>query len=107
MFTETGTWQPAAWLSLTATAGYFHTADFSSRIYVYERGPLYAFCFPTFYGRGVRCGLFARADLSRCLMLILRSATTRYFDRDTIASGLQQISSSTMSDLDVQLRWKF
>ena len=40
-------------------------------------------------------------------MLILRSATTRYFDRDTIASGLQQISSSTMSDLDVQLRWKF
>lgn len=107
MFTETGTWQPAAWLSLTATAGYFHTADFSSRIYVYERGPLYAFSFPAFYGRGVRCGLFARADLSRRLMLILRSSTTRYFDRDTIASGLQQISSSTMSDLDVQLRWKF
>ena len=107
MLTETGTWSPAAWLSLTATAGYFHTSDFASRIYVYERGPLYAFSFPSFYGRGMRCGLFARADLSCRLMFILRCSATRYFDRSTISSGLQQIHSSMMSDLDIQLRWKF
>ena len=55
----------------------------------------------------MRCGLFARADLSCRLMFILRCSATRYFDRSTISSGLQQIHSSMMSDLDIQLRWKF
>lgn len=107
MFSESGTWMPLSWLSLTGTLGYFHTTDFSSRIYIYERGPLYSFSFPFFFGRGMRYGFFARADFSSRLMLILRSSTTHYFDRNHISSGLQQVNSSMISDLDIQLRWRF
>ena len=107
MASENVTWVPNSWLQLTALLGYFHTDDFSSRIYIYERRPLYSFSFPSFYGIGLHYALFARADLSPNLMLILQSSTTSYFDRDKISSGLQQINGSTKSDLELQMRWKF
>lgn len=107
MLSETGTWKPLSWFTLTGMIGYFQTSDFSSRIYVYERGPLYSFSFPAFFGKGMHYSLFARADLSHHLMCILRSSTSHYFDRDHISSGLQQVNSSTLSGLDIQLRWRF
>ena len=107
MASENVTWVPNSWLQLTALLGYFHTDDFSSRIYIYERRPLYSFSFPSFYGIGLHYALFARADLSSNLALILQSSTTSYFDRDKISSGLQQINGSTKSDLELQMRWKF
>ena len=107
MASENVTWVPNSWLQLTALLGYFHTDDFASRIYIYERRPLYSFSFPSFYGIGLHYALFARAELSPNLALILQSSTTRYFDRDKISSGLQQINGSTKSDLELQIRWKF
>lgn len=107
MASENVTWVPNSWLQLTALLGYFHTDDFSSRIYIYERRPLYSFSFPSFYGIGLHYALFARAELSPNLALILQSSTTSYFDRDKISSGLQQINGSTKSDLELQMRWKF
>lgn len=107
MASENVTWIPNSWLQLTALLGYFHTDDFSSRIYIYERRPLYSFSFPSFYGIGLHYALFARAELSPNLALILQSSTTSYFDRDKISSGLQQINGSTKSDLELQIRWKF
>ena len=86
---------------------YFHTNDYSSRLYVYERGLLYSFSFPAFYGKGLRYSLFARADFNRHLMLIMKCGSTKYFDRDHISSGLQQINASSMTDLELQIRWKF
>ena len=107
MASENVTWVPNSWLQLTALLGYFHTDDFASRIYIYERRPLYSFSFPSFYGIGLHYALFARAELSPNLALILQSSTTSYFDRDKISSGLQQINGSTKSDLELQMRWKF
>ena len=107
MASENVTWIPNSWLQLTALLGYFHTDDFASRIYIYERRPLYSFSFPSFYGIGLHYALFARAELSPNLALILQSSTTSYFDRDKISSGLQQINGSTKSDLELQMRWKF
>ncbi len=107
MVSESGAWKPLSWLTLNGMIGYFQTTDFASRIYVYERGPLYSFSFPAFFGKGMHYSLFARADLSRHLMCILRSSTSHYFDRDHISSGLQQVNSSTLSGLDIQLRWRF
>ena len=107
MVSESGAWKPLSWLTLNGMIGYFQTTDFASRIYVYERGPLYSFSFPVFFGKGMHYSLFARADLSRHLMCILRSSTSHYFDRDHISSGLQQVNSSTLSGLDIQLRWRF
>jgi hypothetical protein len=37
----------------------------------------------------------------------LRLGYTRYFDRTTIGSGWQQINQSSLTDMEVQLRYRF
>ncbi|WP_455095232.1 helix-hairpin-helix domain-containing protein [Prevotella koreensis] len=106
MLGETVTMKPLQWLSLVGNVAYFNTDGFDSRIYVYEKGPLYSFNFPSFYGEGIRYSLFVRADFSKNLMLIAKLATTNYFDRNTIGTGLRKINRSSMTDLDLQLRLK-
>lgn len=93
--------------SIAATAGYFDTDDYASRIYTYERGPRYSFYFPAYYGEGIHYAIFARADPSKHLMVIAQCGVTDYFDRDHISSGLQQIDRSSQSDLQMQVVWKF
>ena len=95
------------WLKLIGTVGYFYTKDYNSRVYLYERGPLYAYSFPSFYGEGIRWALLAQAHIHQNLMVLLKMATTDYFDRDHISSGLQQIDRSSMTDLELQVQWKF
>ncbi len=95
------------WLQATALVGYFHTDDYASRLYTYERGLLYSFSFPAYYGKGVRYALFVRGDISKDLMLIGKVGVTNYLDCDHISSGLQQINRSSKTDIELQLRWKF
>lgn len=94
------------WLQMAATAAYFHTDDFDSRIYTYERSVRYSFSFPSFFGEGMRMALQLRADLSDQWMVIAKLGCTRYFDRSTIGTGLQQLNSHSMTDLDLQVRLK-
>lgn len=94
-----------AW-QLYATAGYFHTDDYNTRIYLYEQGMLYSFGFPSYYGEGIRYALMARATLSPQLQLNAKVGTTNYFDRNVIGSGLQQINHSSMTDVEIQIKWK-
>ena len=89
------------------SGGYFHTTGYDSRLYVYERSPLYNFSFPSYYGEGLRLSLMVQARLLAQLSVTAKFGITRYFDRSTIGSGLQEINSSSQSDLDLQLRWKF
>mgnify|MGYP001249790478 CR=1 FL=1 len=37
----------------------FHTDDYQSRIFSYEKNILYAFNMPSFYGKGVRLAVFS------------------------------------------------
>ena len=92
------------WLRASLMAGYFHTDDYASRIYTYERGPLYTMSFPSFYGHGFHLTLLLRADLSRRWMALAKLSATRYFDRSHISSGLQQIDSRQQTDLELQVR---
>ena len=94
------------WLRLNASAVWFHTDNYDSRIYIYERSPLYSFSFPSLYGHGLRYTLMARADVTRRLMLTLKFGVTDYFDRTTTGTGLQQTYGSSLTDLDFQVRWK-
>jgi len=93
-------------LSLAATAAYFHTDDYDSRVYAYERSVRYTFSFPSFSGEGLRLALQARANLSAHWTVIAKVGHTRYFDRSTIGTGLQQIDGRQMTDLDLQMRLK-
>lgn len=94
-------------VSAAANIAYFHTRDYNSRLYVYERTTLYTFSFPMFYGRGMHGAVFVRANVCPSLALIGKVSTTKYFDRNTIASSYQLINSSWKTDMDVQVRWKF
>lgn len=92
---------------LNAGAGYFRTTSYDSRLYTYERGPLYSFSFPAYYGEGLRLSLMVNAALGRQLTATAKAGYTHYTDRSTIGSGLQQTDGPSQTDLDLQLRWKF
>jgi len=87
-----------------ANLGYFHTDDFSSRLYAYERGLLYSFSFPVCYGEGIRYALNARVDLSPRLMLMAKVGTLNYFDRGSISTSYQAIAHSSKTDIELQAR---
>lgn len=92
------------WLRLNALMGYFHTDSYQSRIYTYEPGLLYAMNYACYFGHGIRYALQARADMGKRWVAIGKVGVTNYFDRNSIASGAQQIDKSSMADLEVQLK---
>jgi hypothetical protein len=57
-------------------------------------------------GHGLRYSLMARADLGR-FQLTAKMGTTNYFDRAVISTGLQQVSRSSITDLLLQLHYRF
>ena len=86
---------------------WFRADDYDTRLYTYERSMTYSPTLPVLYGRGLRAFLFAQATLVRRLTATVKLTMTRYTDRNTIGTGLQQIDSNTQTDLDMQLRWRF
>ena len=94
-------------LQLDASAAWFHTDDYASRISLYEKGLLYSFSIPSFYGEGERLAFHARYELNEHFIFQAKYGWTHYRDREVIGSGLEQIDGNTKSDLYLQLRWKF
>lgn len=94
-------------LSFSLQATYFHTDDYDSRIYASERGLLYTFYTPSFYGTGFRCSAFLRYDLNKTFLFLAKFGQTIYQDRETIGSGNDLIPGNGKADLQVQLRIKF
>lgn len=106
MLSENAAWK-WRWLYARASVGYFNTDDYASRVYAYEPGMFYSFYFHSFSGHGMRSTLNIRATIGNNLIAIAKLGSTHYFDRSTISSGLQQINSSTQTDLELQVKWKF
>lgn len=107
-------WLVGQWLrygtdrwQVSGSVAYFDTDDYESRLYYYERGLLYTFGFPSYYGQGLHYAVSVRADLSRHVQAAVRAGTTNYMDRDHISSGLQQIDRSSQTDVEMQLRLRF
>ena len=94
------------WLRLNGGLGYVHTDSYDSRVYLYELGPLYTYSMQQAYGEGVRYWLMTRAQVGKRLMLTAKIGVTDYFDRNTIGSSYQQVDGSSLTDLDLQVRWK-
>lgn len=95
------------WLQASASVSYFKTDSYESRLYAYERGPLYSFGLSSYNGHGLRTSIMARADISERWMVTAKVGLTHYYDRNVISSGLQQIDGSNKTDVDLQVRWKF
>ena len=94
-------------LRLDAGFAWFHTDDYASRISMYEKGLLYSFNLPSFYGKGERYTINVRYAWGKHIVLQAKYAMTHYRDRDVISSGLEQIEGNMKSDLYMQLRLKF
>ena len=94
-------------LQLDAGFAWFQTDDYASRISMYEKGLLYSFNIPSFYGKGERYTFNARYELNKHLIFQAKYALTHYRDREVISSGLEQIEGNMKSDLYLQLRLKF
>ena len=94
-------------LQIASTLGLFNTDDYESRIYSYERGPLYTLGFPMFYGRGFRSAAFLKWEVSKKAHFIGKVSNTHYFDRSHIGAGLQQIDGRNQPEADLQIRLKF
>ena len=95
------------WLRLNGGFGYFHTDSYNSRVYIYELGPLYTYSSQMIYGEGIRYWLMARANIGKHLTLTAKIGVTDYFDRTTIGSSYQEVDGSSLTDVDLQARWKF
>ena len=106
MLSQHATWQ-WRWLKADAHIGWFRTDNYDARLYQYERSLQYDFSFPAYYGHGLRHSLMLQATIGSRIMAVAKYGTTNYFDRSIIGSGLQQISHSSMTDILLQLRYKF
>ena len=94
-------------LQLDMNIAWFCTDDYQSRISMYEKGLLYMFSIPSFYGKGIRYALLARYQFSNRLVIQAKYALTHYWDRNIIGTGYEQINDNQKGDLYLQMRWKF
>jgi hypothetical protein len=94
-------------MALHVQGSYFHTDDYDSRVYGYEKGLLNTFTSPSFYGQGYRASSHLRIDFAKSLMFIAKFGFTHYFDRSVIGTGNDQINGSNKADLQLQMRVKF
>lgn len=61
--------------------------DYDSRIYASEKGLLYTFYTPSYYGKGFRYSAHVRYDMNKTFMFLVKFGQTVYRNRKTIGSG--------------------
>ena len=87
--------------------GYFNSVSYDARLYSYERNILSTFYMPSFYGEGLRAALSLRWNIHENVSFSVKASQTRYFNRDVISSGTEQIDGNKRTDLFTYLVWKF
>ncbi|MDR0895427.1 MAG: helix-hairpin-helix domain-containing protein [Prevotellaceae bacterium] len=105
--TESASYTFAFPLKLSVQGTWFCTDDYDSRVYASERGLLYTFYTPSYYGRGFRFSGVASCELNKQWMLLVKLGETLYQDRDAIGSGNDLIHGNKKADVQLQLRAKF
>ena len=96
---------PRPALRFAVMAGYFHTDDYNSRIYLYEPALYSSVSSGQFFGKGIHGVCTARwTSKNNRWMLEGKYALCKYFDRSEIGSSLQTIFSSWKNDVSLQLR---
>lgn len=91
-------------LSFDCSLGFFDTDDYYSAINAYERTMSYGMGYSQYYGEGMRLSLLLRSNISKNLQFAAKIGTTKYFDRDIIGTGTEEVQSSVKTDIDFQLR---
>ncbi|GHT42237.1 hypothetical protein AGMMS49965_13370 [Bacteroidia bacterium] len=105
--TQTVSYTGQETLQIDGGLGYFKTDDWNTRISIYEKNILYAFSFPTYYGEGLRYYAVAKWRITPKLTFYLKCASTHYFDRTVISSGLEEIQGREKTDFYGLLKYLF
>lgn len=98
-------WTPHPSVQLDAQVAFFDTDGFAARIYAYEQDLLYSFSVPVFFDRGRRSYIMIQYDPLPTLTLEAKYGITRYDNRSTVGSGLNQVQGSRRREIRVQVRW--
>lgn len=93
--------------SLYVLASYFKTDNSSSSIYINERNVPGMFTSSSFYGKGIRLSTMTKVKLTSNVIGNFKLGFTKYFNRNTISSGLRMIDSSHQTDLEISIKYKF
>jgi len=94
-------------LSFSLRYTYFNTKSYDSRIYAYENDVLYGYSIPSFYGNGKKIYLLLKYNIVKNTDLWIKISETIYDDRDVIKSGWDEIEGNKLTELKIQLRYKF
>lgn len=86
---------------------YFHTDTYNARVYAYEPSLLYSFGMTSYYYKGIRGLLMVNYAPLKGLTLTAKLGMTKYFDRETIGTGTEEIFANHREDLQVMARWRF
>ena len=94
-------------LSFSLRYTYFNTESYDSRIYAYENDVLYGYSIPSFYGKGKKIYVLLKYNIIKNTDLWIKLSETIYDDRDIIKSGWEEIEGNKLTELKIQLRYKF
>jgi hypothetical protein len=86
---------------------YFNAIDWNNRIYSYEKNILYVFNMPSYYGEGIRYYTTLKWNIYRFLSFYSKISFFRYFDKNTIGSGLEKIDGREKSEINFLLKLNF
>ena len=90
-----------------AFASYFDTDDNNSSVYLSERTIPGAYTSSSFYGRGIRFSSIVKSTLTSNIIVNFKVSLTKYFNRNSISSGLRMINLSHQTDIDLSAKYKF
>ncbi len=93
--------------SLTFRYVMFNTDSYQTRIYAYENDVLYSYSIPAYYYQGYRYYVLLRYKIRSGLDLWIRYARTRYFNRNSVGSGYDEIPGNKKTEFKCQLRILF
>ena len=93
--------------TICAFASYFDTDDSNTSVYLSERTIPGAYSSLSFYGKGVRFSTIIKSSLTSKVIANFKVGFTKYFNRNTISSGLRMIRHSHQTDIDLSVKYKF
>ena len=85
---------------------YFNTDSYASKVYTNEPSLLYTMGMTSLFYQGMKVVALYSTNVSSRLTLTCKFSATKYFNRDTIGTGLEMINASHKEDIQLQLRWK-
>jgi len=93
--------------SVATRVQYIETGGYNSRLYAYENDVLYSYSIPPFFDKGFRYYILLNYDLGKKITCWLRLAQTKYLNRNSIGSGLDEINGNRKTEIKFQVRLSF